>query len=360
MFAMLEILAEENLDITFISNDELSGYHWVIEDVEKEIARYTKILENLSIKYLFGRDAAINHLITNGYEYSSVILCYPEICFYYSPLVSFLSPNAKLIYDTVDLHYIRFAREAEITNDKGILEKSEWYKKIEYSNLRSCDAAIAITEEEKNNCEAIVTNTPIMIVPNIHSIENNLDSIKPFEDRTGILFIGHYLHTPNEDAVIYLAHEIVPILNSLLGFEPDIFLLGSSITEPVKKLKNKQIHTIGYVADPSSYFNSARVFVAPLRYGAGMKGKIGQALSFGLPLVTTSIGAEGMQLSNRVNALIANEANSIAESVTELYTNNDLWTRLSENGIQHVAQKFSKKSARSELLKLIVDENRNQ
>lgn len=357
LLALLELLKEENAEVTLLSDTGLNGYHWVLADVEKEINRYTDVLDNMSIKYYIGRENCINHLNTNGFEYSHAILCYPEICFFYAPIISYLSPMARIIYDTVDIHYLRFEREAEIRNDKSVLEKSEWYKKIETSNLRCVDMAIAITKNEEDICKQISPNLPVIIIPNIHKTEADIENLKPRIERHGLLFIGHYLHTPNEDAAIYLCKEILPIINKLIGLEPDVFLIGSSITDNVKKLSNNQIQTIGYVEDPSEYFNKARVFVAPLRFGAGMKGKIGQALSYCLPIVTTSIGAEGMNLTNGENVMISDNSLGFAEAVVRVYEDDILWQNLSNKGMMHIQKNFSKEAARSSVRSLLEHQN---
>jgi glycosyltransferase involved in cell wall biosynthesis len=110
---------------------------------------------------------------------------------------------------------------------------------------------------------------------------------------------------------------------------------------------------IGYVEDPVPWFARARVFVAPLRYGAGMKGKIGQSLSLGLPVVTTLIGAEGMLLEDKKNVLIADGAQDFAAAVVKLYQDSVLWRTLAENGRMHIAEHFSNLVARESLARLL-------
>ena len=110
----------------------------------------------------------------------------------------------------------------------------------------------------------------------------------------------------------------------------------------------------GYLADVSKYFLPARVFVAPLRYGAGMKGKIGQALAFGLPIVTTSLGAEGMDLRDGRDVLIADNSHSFADAVARLYKDDDLWLSLSARGLEIIAERWSPR-AMSERLEVLLE-----
>ena len=118
-------------------------------------------------------------------------------------------------------------------------------------------------------------------------------------------------------------------------------ILGSDVTDNVRKLASDSVEVVGYVDDPEPYFSSHRVFVAPLRYGAGMKGKIGQSMSLGLPLVTTSIGAEGMKLVNKEHVLINDDIEGFAGAVIDLYEDRELWNLLSKNGATHIEKNYS-------------------
>jgi glycosyltransferase involved in cell wall biosynthesis len=121
----------------------------------------------------------------------------------------------------------------------------------------------------------------------------------------------------------------------------------------LKQYRSRQIQTIGFVDDPEPWFAKARVFIAPLRYGAGMKGKIGQSLSLGLPVVTTSVGAEGMHLEDGKNVLLADHPRDFAEAVVRLYRDAALWHALARNGREHVASHFSEIVARESLRRLL-------
>ena len=144
------------------------------------------------------------------------------------------------------------------------------------------------------------------------------------------MFIGSYEHKPNIDAVVWLVNEIMPLVwNKYPNVK--LTLLGSKPTAEVLKLASDRVIIPGFIADVSTYFNKSKLFVAPLRYGAGMKGKIGQSLEYGLPIVSTNIGTEGMGLRNEFHVLEANEPNAFAEQIVKLYTSKELWTKLSKN-----------------------------
>jgi glycosyltransferase involved in cell wall biosynthesis len=119
---------------------------------------------------------------------------------------------------------------------------------------------------------------------------------------------------------------------------PDITvnLLGSNLKDEVKELASDKVVVTGYVPEVEPYFQESRVFVAPLRFGAGMKGKIGQSLSLGLPTITTRIGAEGMGLIDHQDVLIADTAEEFAQAVIELYDNRELWQKLADNSLETI------------------------
>jgi len=153
--------------------------------------------------------------------------------------------------------------------------------------------------------------------------------------------------------MLYFVNQVLPKVRELIGEVP-LYLVGSSVTKKIVELASESIHVIGFVEDPEPWFARAKVFVAPLRYGAGMKGKIGQSLSLGLPIVTTSIGAEGMGLETEKHVLIADCPNNFAAAVARLYGDALLWKTLSENGKLHVDLNFSQDSAGKAIDKLIA------
>jgi len=240
-------------------------------------------------------------------------------------------PRIKWIYDTLDLHYLRFQRALEFDKeDKALSAKVDYYKGLELKLAKSADITIAITRDEeielkKNGVESI------SVVPNIHRLEPVQGNA--FEDRDGLLFIGSYEHQPNVDAVVWLVEEIMPIVWAQMP-EIKVTLLGSNPKDKVLSLVSEKVIVPGYIHDVSPYFISSRIFVAPLRYGAGMKGKIGQALEYKLPIITTDIGAEGMSLVDGRHVLIASETYTFAQSIINLYKDKLLWTKLSESSYE--------------------------
>ncbi|MBC7389196.1 MAG: glycosyltransferase, partial [Opitutaceae bacterium] len=152
---------------------------------------------------------------------------------------------------------------------------------------------------------------------------------------------------PNEDAVVWLCNEIMPLVWKELPFLK-VTLLGSGVTEKVKSLESERVLVTGFIHNVSPYFEKHRVFVAPLRFGAGMKGKLGQSFEYGLPIVSTTIGVEGMGLTEGKNVLIADDKIAFASQIINLYTNSSLWNELAKNS-ENAIHPFGPESIKSSL-----------
>ena len=195
-------------------------------------------------------------------------------------------------------------------------------------------------------------NAKVEVIPTIHTC---VDRVKPLTGRKNLVFVGYYPHNPNEDAVSYFVKEIFPLIRQDL---PDVvfYMVGSHMTEAVQSLASRDVVAVGYVPDLMPYLDGCRVFVAPLRYGAGIKGKIAQSMGVGLPVVTTSIGAEGMNLIDGEHVLIADSPAAFASAVVRLYTNDLLWEEMSRNALSHIQSNFSKDVIQAKLARILATE----
>ncbi|QEC51993.1 glycosyltransferase involved in cell wall biosynthesis [Anseongella ginsenosidimutans] len=250
-------------------------------------------------------------------------ICRPEHNAKYKYLFRHNS-RLKWIYDTVDLHYIRLERASKLFPDQPKLAKqARRYRVLETAIAAKAQLTVCITHEEEQELQSKgIPNT--CVIPNIHVIRPTPED---FHRRSGLLFIGSYKHLPNVDAATWLCHTIMPLVWKHRA-EMELILLGSDPSDEVLACKSSRVHVPGYAEDVAPYFNAARIFVAPLRYGAGMKGKIGQSFEYGLPAVTTAIGAEGMGLIHEKHLLIAGDAEAFARETLRLYTDEALWKQL--------------------------------
>lgn len=249
----------------------------------------------------------------------------------------------KIIYDMVDLHYLRMERENEyiaITKDRK--KEMKFFRETEYAAMKTTDVVVSISDEEKRIVSGQgIQNEKIFTVSNIHEPVKTQEVA--YSEREGLLFIGGFYHMPNMDAVKFLYENIMPLVWAK-DASIKINILGPDFPEEIKQQYNSDRFCIlGYQKSVDYWFENSRIFVAPLRYGAGVKGKIGQALEFSLPVVTTEIGAEGMGLVDGVTALVSgNNAEHFADKILELYHNEKLWNALHQNSTQPL-EKFSVK-----------------
>jgi Glycosyl transferases group 1 len=228
-----------------------------------------------------------------------------------------------------------------------VLERARYYERMERFNAASADLVLTVTDSERQALVSAGLDVRVEVLPNIHPSANTGG---PWQTRHGLMFIGGFWHQPNEDAVCYFVDEVWPLIRREL---PDIVfsVIGGHLSDRVSALASPSVRILGYVPDPSTYFVQSRVFVAPLRYGAGLKGKVGHSMSHGLPVVTTPIGAEGMMLEDET-VLIASDAEAFAQAVVRLYSDEQLWSDLSRRSVEHIARHFSQEAALERLAKM--------
>lgn len=258
-------------------------------------------------------------------------------------------PEAKFVYDMVDIHHLRFKRAIELEPMRiSFWKKYIRYKKIEYKSSQLADYIITISKFEEEYMKTICDENKIITISNIHYPKICIDKTLPFEERKNVLFIGS-AHTPNVDALYYLNNEIMPLVWSEI---PDLRVnIIGSVNKAIKDIENPNLVFLGYVENIDASFASNKFMIAPLRYGAGVKGKIGQAFEYFLPVVTSSIGAEGMHLVNNKNALIEDSKEGFAKAMIDLYTNKKLWQKLQKNSEESLLP-FSRKILKDTLLKI--------
>ena len=328
MLNMLQILQKMDYKVSFWPDDLTYD------------PRYTKTLQNLGIEIYYGELSFEDFIREHGNNLDAVLMSRPATAKKYLQLVKKYS-NAQTIFDTVDLHFVREQRRME-------LEVQDW-KNLEFFLAEEADSTLVVSPTEKEILAAENFADNVSVVSNIHSLEPCINS---FEDRHGLMFIGGFAHPPNEEGIVWFIEYILPLIRKKI---PDIHLtiVGSDTTERLRAMESPTITVTGYVEDVSCYFSESRVFVSPLLHGAGVKGKIGQSFSYGLPVVTTSIGAEGMHLTDRHNALISDSETAFASKVIDLYTDKFLWQQISTNCRQVIREQFSVDTIRAALEKVL-------
>ena len=337
MFNFLQILRQMGNKATFVA-----------DNLQRN--RHTEILESLGIENL--HRPQINNIARflkqRSAAYDDVILSRLAVAEKYIDLIKKYAPGTKVIFDTVDLHYLRVEREALTKADNNLKRLAAKCKKRELAVARKAHATLVVSPVEKQILKKECPRIRIEVVSNIHEIHARGGG---FPNRRGLLFIGGFSHTPNVDAVFFFVRNIFPLVEKAL---PDVrfHILGSNIPDEISRLANLRILVHGFVQDVGPFFNTCKVSVAPLRFGAGVKGKINQSQSYGVPVVATSLAVEGMQLEHGKSVLVADTPEKFAEAIVSVYTNENLWNRLSQNGIKNLEEHFSFNSARTSLQSL--------
>jgi glycosyltransferase involved in cell wall biosynthesis len=167
-----------------------------------------------------------------------------------------------------------------------------------------------------------------------------------------LLFIGGFRHMPNVDAIEWFVAEVWPLVRARLP-ALTLTVVGSLMPDRIKAINGPGINNLGYVADVESLIAKARISLAPMRYGAGVKGKVNQAMAHGLPVVATSVAAEGMSLRPGIDLLVADEPLAFADAIVRLYGDEALWQSLAENGRVNVERHFSRANASAVLAGLV-------
>ncbi|MCJ8153624.1 glycosyltransferase [Chryseobacterium sp. SSA4.19] len=309
---------------------------------------YTPFINKYGI--MRGKKHFLNKISSNV----DYIWCHrPEIYKYYLEFFREKMPQAKIIYDMVDIHFLRMERGQEIHFDKKRKKEIEYYKNIETELSKQADKIVVISEQEKEFMMNFIDESKLFTISNVHDLKVQPKEMPPFEKRAGIFFIGSFLHDPNVDAVRFLYNKILPIVwQSLPNLK--VFIIGHEVPEDILKMQSELFEVKGFVENIIPYYENCFASISPLRYGAGVKGKIGQALEYTLPIVTTNIGAEGMFLKNKVTALISDNEDfkKFAENIIEICSNKTIWETLHNNS-EKAIYPFSIEAQKDEMNRLL-------
>ncbi len=268
-------------------------------------------------------------------------------------------PDALRLLDTEDLHCLRNGRYQAIKEGRVFTEEDLYsdYAKREIASIYRCDLSLIISEFEmgllKENFgvdENLIHYAPFMLPKAYDSAWTG------FEDRMGFISIGNFLHEPNWDAVIYLKNTIWPLIRSKL-VDAKLYVYGAYPSQKVIQLNNPAVGFLvkGRAEEISEVMGGARVCLAPLRFGAGLKGKLIDAMQCGTPSVTTSIGAEGMHGDFSWSGMIEDTPEEFAKAAVRLHSEKPDWERAQKKCVQIINQRFSRKEIREGLIVKILD-----
>jgi len=289
-------------------------------------------------------------LMRRGREFDIVLMSRHYVAARHVDTVRRAAPQALVVFDTVDLHFLREERLALLEGGRAAAISARARRDEELALIAKADVTLVVSPAEQDVLRELARASRVMLLSTIHE---PVAHVAPFDARRGLVFIGGFQHPPNVDAMLWYAHEILPHVRTRL---PGIktYVIGSNVTASLQALAADDFAILGYVPDIAPYLDGCRVSIAPLRYGAGVKGKLNTAMSHGLPVVATTPSIEGMHLQDGRDVVVADDPVAFADAIARVHEDRALWQRLSDGGRHNVAQHFSRAVARDALAALLA------
>lgn len=276
-------------------------------------------------------------------------------------------PQALRILDTIDLHCLRIARHKAVKSNRAFVMEDllqEEVAKREVASIYRSDISLMISPVEmdvlKNSFhvpDQLLYYVPFLLKP---LMPEHVQNWKPWESRAHFVTIGNFLHEPNWDAVLFLHREIWPLIRKEIP-DASMQVYGSYCTSKAEALNapKDRFFIKGRAADAMQVMGDARICLAPLRFGAGIKGKLVEAMRCGTPSITTGIGAEGMHGELPWNGIIEDDPALFAKAAVQLYINKERWSAIQQNGIRIINEVYPEKKLGEALLKHILSVQEN-
>ncbi len=259
--------------------------------------------------------------------------------------VAQVCPDTMRVLDTEDLHFLRLARQAAFKRQSTIsaddLDTETSLREI--ASIYRCDLSLIISEAEQDLLSSRfgIGQNLLHYLPFLYN--QPVTAAKAFEQRKDFVFVGTMRHAPNLEAVRHLKKIIWPLIRLQLP-RASLYIVGSYLTKEVSQMHKpaEGFHVAGKVDQLGEMLNGMRVSLAPLKYGAGLKGKLLESMEHGLPSVTTTIGAEGICADLKWPGFIADKDQAFADSAVELYQNESRWRQAQQQGFDLLQARFSR------------------
>lgn len=304
-------------------------------EIGKEVAdKYRRLLVEVGVRVL---DESVISALKSG-SYDAIYFPYFSTASHWINEVRFYQPGARLIVDNGDIHFRRMRSKAALTGNPEDLAIAEQDKVRELSVYARADVVIVVSPEDEATLKDELPDQATFLIPNIHVIPMNPSRSE--RDRNTLVFVGAYTHPPNVDAVQYFVNEVLPLIVVAI---PDVRLrlIGFAPPPEVLALSSDNVEVLGYVEETAPFLDSSYISIAPIRFGAGVKGKIGDAMAHLLPVVTTSIGIEGFGLTPGENILVGDTPEQFAKAVIKLLSDNVTHERVARSGFEFIRGTFS-------------------
>ncbi len=336
---LMRLLIEEGAHVVFLPADR------------HRVEPYAAQLQHLGVEVWHAPFAARPPawLREHGARFDAAMISRHYVASEFLPLLRAYAPQAQLIFDTVDLHYLRERRGAELASDAALVRAAARTRTLELGIIAKSDVTLVVSEVERDLLRQDAPDARVELLSNLHRISGAGDA---FGQRRDLVFVGGFRHPPNVDAVRWFVQDTFPLIRARMP-HVRFHCIGSHApaeVEALAELPGVIVH--GHVADIDPFMDGGRISIAPLRYGAGVKGKINLSMAHGQPVVATACAVEGMHLRDGEDVLVADDPQAFADAVVRLYEDEPLWNAIARNGLDSVARNFSLEAARETVRKV--------
>ncbi|MBD9369583.1 glycosyltransferase [Xanthomonas sp. XNM01] len=311
---------------------------------------YTPRLQRRGVEVIYGErrlGGFERYLQECGGELDGVLLSRPHIALPYLESLRRHVPSTWIAYYGHDLHFRRLDSEAALTQSPELWKEARRFEALERTLWARADMVLYPSQEEADDVLGLAPEVNARAI-SPYAFDHFNDASEP-DGRADVLFVAGFAHPPNVDAAVWLVEEVMPLVWQRLP-QVNVSLVGSKPTARVQQLEGVRVEVTGYVSDDelAQRYARARVAVVPLRYGAGVKGKVVEALQNGVPLVTTPTGAQGIPGVSDV-AVIAGTPAGIADGIVAMLGDDQAWRRHARAGSALARALFSRESLAAQL-----------
>jgi glycosyltransferase involved in cell wall biosynthesis len=313
--------------------------------------QHVRLLQRSGVQVLMAPhvQSVAEHLRAAGPALDAVLLYRPVVMERYAELVQRLAPKARRLYYPHDLHFLRLSRQAQATGDARLAAEADARRAGELALHRQADHCLLASQAE------VQILAEAGLADNASWLPLLLDctrTLNPAAGRKDLLFVGGFHHAPNIHALRLLLEEIMPRLRQLRP-ELRLWVVGEAPPPDLVARQDPGVSYLGAVQDLTPLMDRVRVAVAPLKFGAGAKGKVARPMAAGVPVVATSEAIEGMELTAGEHLLLADNADAFAQEVLRLHNDDALWQRLADAGHQQAVRQWGPRAACTNLARIL-------
>jgi GT2 family glycosyltransferase len=339
MVNLMRVLGDLGWKVSFMAENRLA------------LPGYTEPLQRMGVEMLHAPWAADAPawFREHGPHLDAVVLSRHYVASAFLPLVREHARRARVVFDTVDLHYLREQRAAELEGSSALAARARATREAELRLVRECDVTVVVSPVERDLLAREAPGARVEVLSNVHEVAGLR---APFAARRDLWFVGGFQHPPNVDAVRWFLSEVWRRVEAALP-EARFHVVGSRMPDELRALADARVELHGFVEDLGRFLDGCRLSVAPLRYGAGVKGKVNMAMAHGQPVVATPMAVEGMHVVAGDDVLVESDPAAFADAIVRAYGDEALWNRLSRNGLANVERHFSFDAAREALARIL-------